>query len=312
MTKFSVIGAGAVGGFFGARLADAGHDVTFVFRKDADLVRERGFIVKSAQGDINIPNPQVVSSATDLELADFVIVAVKATANGSVLPMIKQTLKPAGAVLLIQNGINAEPEYAAALDAGQSVIGGIAVIAAERTEPNIVQHYSLGALTIGRYEPDYALASDDDQTNQLAEVLDAAGVPTHIAGSLLSARWQKLLWNGSFNPVSVLANMNSKEMTDDPSTTALCKRLMTEYLAAANADGCDDLTPVDLDFMFQSSVHMDPYYPSMKVDFDNGRLMEVDAIVGEPLKRAAATGSPMPSTQVVFELMSALNRQIAK
>ena len=311
LAKFSVIGAGAVGGFFGAKLATAGHDVTFVFRSDTELIRERGFTIKSAQGDFTIDNPQVVADAAELEPADFVVVAVKATANEAVIPVIKQTLKPGGAVLLIQNGINAESDYAAALDPDQSVIGAIALIAAERTEPNVVQHYSLGALTIGKYGPDYEAQPDDEQTKDLAAILDGAGVPAHVANSLLSARWQKLFWNGSFNPVSVLASMNSKEMTDEPHAADLCKRLMAEYLAAAKADGCHDLTETDCEFMFQSSVHMDHYDPSMKVDFDHGRQMEVDSIVGEPLKRGEATGTPMPSTQVVFELMSALNSKIS-
>lgn len=307
MAKFSVIGAGAVGGYYGAKLAAAGHNVTFVFRRDTELIRSQGFTVKSGQGDIDLDQPRCVSDSSELEPADYVIVAVKATANAAVTPLIQKILTSSGTVLLIQNGINCEPEYALGLGPNQSVVGGLAMIAAERTAPNIVEHYALGALTVGSYADNYVTAPDSKQPHELARLLIEAGVPTHIAPNLLSARWQKLLWNGSFNPISVLADMNTYEMTQDPHIASLVRRVMNEYLQAAQADGCDGLTDVDCDMMFQSSVHMAPYSPSMKVDFDHGRLMESEAIIGEPLKRAAATNTAMPATQAIYELISARN-----
>lgn len=310
MTTFSVIGAGAVGGYYGARLADAGHEVTFVFQNDADYIREHGFKIASPLGDIDLKNPLCVKQATDLAPADVVIVALKATVNPVIAPMIVQALKPNGTVLLIQNGINCEQLYAEHLSEDQSVVGAIALIAAERTERNKVEHYSLGSLNIGRYLDGYKTAPADDALKQLASTFVDAGVPVNVEDSLLTARWQKLLWNSSFNPISVLADRNSKEMTEEPHCAELVKRVMDEVLAAARADGCTALTEADNEMMFQSSVHMEPYDPSMKVDFDHGRIMEADAILGEPIRRAQANGTPTPNLQVIYDLISSLNAKV--
>lgn len=309
MTTFSVVGTGAVGGYYGARLAEAGHEVTFVFRNDADYIREHGFKVKSPEGDIDLKSPNCVANTPDLEPADVVIVAVKSTVNQDVAPLIGNALKPDGTLLLIQNGINGEPLFAKYLDDAQSIVGATALIAAERTERNVVEHFSLGSLNLGRYLANYATAPDDLTAQRLADVFNDAKVPTHVSQSLLEARWQKLLWNASFNPISVLANRNSFEMTEEPHCADLVKRVMNEVLAASRADGCD-LTENDTELMFQSSVHMPPYQPSMKIDFLNDREMEVDAILGEPIKRAEANGTPTPDLKVIYDLIASINAKL--
>lgn len=310
MATFSIIGAGAVGGYFGARLAEAGNDVTFVFRGNEDYVREHGFTVSSPLGDIDLKNPDCVGDMSELKPADYVIVAVKATANPAILPGIASTLNPEGTVLLIQNGINQEPLYAAQLSDKQTVIGASALIAAEFKGQNHVDHFSLGALEIGTYADGYAKTEGDARAKELADIFQAAKVPVNVDDNLLRARWQKLIWNAAFNPTSVLTGLNTKEMTDDAHASAYVKRIMLEVLAAAQADGCTELTENELDGSFQASVVMDPYFPSMKVDFDNGRVMEADAILGEPIERGKAVGVDMPALQAAFDLISAINGRL--
>lgn len=309
MTTYVVIGAGAIGGFYGAHLAKAGHEVHFMFRKDAEHVRSNGLNVISPDGDFSLTEVNAHSSWDSLPQADVVIVAVKSQANEEVALLVPQVLKTDGAVLLIQNGINAEPVYAEPLQESQEVIGGLAFIGSERTAPNEISHFSFGTLTLAGYSDGYAPVAPTAKMQQIQADFEPSGIPIVLADSLLGSRWQKLLWNVPFNALSVILRAHTDTLVNDPATQDLARRIMQEVSDAAQAERCP-LPDGLIDAMIEGTKFMPAYATSMKVDFDHGRPLEIDSIVGQPIQRAKNAGVAMPATEVLYRQLQYINHQL--
>ncbi len=306
-----VIGAGAVGGYYGAMLARAGHDVHFLARSDAEVVARDGLIVKSVGGDFTIHPVNAHAGWNSMPRADVVIVSVKSTVNDDVFPLAEQVVKPGGLVVLIQNGMGAEAALARELPESVELIGGLAFIGAEKTGPNEITHSDYGSLTLGVFAPDYQDAESDERTIRLVDALTAAGVPTELNPSLRQARWQKLVWNIPFNTLSVVLDATTAELINDPATHELVHAMMDEVMAAAKADGCE--LPADLpEAMLAATKTMSPYSTSMKVDFNAGRRLEVDGIVGGALVRARAHGVEAPILETIYRQLQFIDQRLQR
>ncbi len=312
MLRYAVIGSGAVGGFYGIRLAQAGAHVQFLFRHDADDVRTHGLDLTSPQGDVHLDRVDVSADWDGLRPCDVLVVAVKATANEDVVRLLREhadhLLGPDAAVLLIQNGIGAEPAYAAC---GRPVLAGLAFLCAQRTGPHSVAHLDFGALTIAAHDPAERPAGVTPTMAAIGHDLGRAGIEVHLDDDLVRARWRKLMWNVPFNPLSVILDATTDELMGDPSAVDLIRRLMQEVAAASAAEGrpLPDSLPDDL---LAATARMAPYATSMKVDADAGRRLEVDAMLGEPLRRAARVGVAMPSVAVLHAQLAFLDRRAAR
>lgn len=308
MLRYAVVGSGAVGCFYGIRLANAGADVQFLLRSGLAEVRGRGMELKSPDGDIRLARPRLAGSWPELEPCDVLVVAVKATANADVIAHLVRhagrLIVPGGGVLLVQNGIGAEPAFAAA--AGCPVLGGLAFLCANRVRPGVVRHLDFGALTIAAHDPSGEAAGVTALMRAVAADLERAGTKVHLDTDLIRARWRKLMWNIPFNPLSVILDATTDELMGDTDTVELVRVIMAEVAAAAVADG--RALPGDLiDDLLVATARMAPYATSMKLDADAGRPLEVDAMLAEPLRRAARTGTPMPSVSVLHRELAFLD-----
>ena len=314
MLRYAVVGAGAVGGFYGIRLAHAGASVQFLVRGAADDVREHGLDLTSPEGDLHLDDVDVATEWAQLGACDVLIVAVKATDNAVVLARLAEhvdrILEPRGAVLLIQNGIGAEPAFAAAAP-GREVLGGLAFLCAQRTGPNSVAHLDYGALTIAAHAPDEVPAGVTPLMKQIVADLTAARTAAVLDDDLVLARWRKLLWNIPFNPLSVILDATTDELVADPHTVALIRVLMEEVRAAAAAEG--RMLPEGIvDDLLAATARMAPYATSMKLDAESGRPMEVDVMLAEPLRRAASSGVAMPAVSVLHQQLAFLDARAAR
>lgn len=311
MLRYAVVGAGAVGCFYGIRLAHAGADVQFLFRRGAADVRAHGLDLTSPSGDVHLDGVRAVDDWAGLTACDVLLVAVKATANehvrGELARHADRLLGPDGAVLLAQNGIGAEPGFAAAAG-GREVLAGLAFLCAERTGPRAVAHLDFGALTLACHAPDDAPAGITPRMRQVAADLGSAGVEAILADDLVQARWRKLMWNVPFNPLSVILQATTDALVGDPATAALIGTLMDEVAAVAAAEGhaLPDGLAADL---LAVTARMAPYATSMAVDARAGRPLEVDALLGEPLRRAARVGVAMPGVAVLQRELAFLDRR---
>ena len=312
MLRYAVVGSGAVGGFYGIRLAHAGADVQFLIRRDADAdaVRTHGLDLRSPDGDLLLEDVHVARDWAQLIPCDVLVVAVKATSNADVLAHLAEhadrLLAPDGGILLVQNGIGVEPGFAAAAP-GREVLGGLAFLCAHRIGPRQVEHLDYGTLTIAAHAAEDAAAGVTPLMRAIAADLDSAGTRAVLDEDLVRARWRKLMWNIPFNPLSVILDATTDELVADPATLALIRTLMAEVAAAAAAEG-RELPPTLIDDLVAATARMAPYATSMKLDADAGRPMEVDVMLAEPLRRAARAGVAMPSVAVLHSQLAFLDR----
>ncbi|HEX6887714.1 MAG TPA: 2-dehydropantoate 2-reductase [Candidatus Nanopelagicales bacterium] len=311
MLRYAVIGAGAVGCFYGIRLAAAGAPVQFLVRREAQAVRDRGLTLTSPEGDQHVPAPHVAASWDELEPCDVLLVAVKATANDAVQHELanhaRRLLGRAGTVLLVQNGIGCEAGFARA--GSVPVLGGLAFLCAQQRVPGVVAHLDYGALTIAASSPDERPMGVTPVMWAIAEDLGAAGTQCLLDDDLVRARWRKLMWNVPFNPLSVILGASTAQLMASAEAVALIRRVMAEVAAAAAAEG-RRLPDSLADDLLAMTARMAPYDTSMKLDADRGRPMEVDAMLGEPLRRAARAGVPMPTVAALRDQLAFLDARI--
>lgn len=285
--RYGIIGSGAIGGYYGAKLARKGHDVHFLFHSDYDFVRTNGLQVDSCDGSFHLDNPQAYRSTADMPPCDVVIVALKTTNNhllGTLLPPLR---KPDSLVLLIQNGIGVEDDVQRAFP-GVQLAAGLAFICSAKTEPGRVSHQCYGSINIGNYS-----CRDKAMLNRLIAELQEAGVAATEV-EYKEARWKKAVWNMPFNGMTVALDTRTDRLLANPSTLTLIRDLMLEVIGAARALDVSNIDASFADKMIESTLSMTPYSPSMKLDYDFHRPMEIDYLYSRPIAEARAAGFDMP------------------
>lgn len=303
--SYTVVGAGAVGLLYGTRLAVAGHPVRWLVRSHADVLRRDGIEVTS-QGERLCIDPAGVVAATDpadLPPSDVVLLATKTTANSVLGEVLGDVCAPGAHVVVLQNGLGAEQQVRREVPAAGAVIGGLCFVCAERTGPGRAEHLDYGAVTLAPLEPEHAPVAE-----AIAQDLAGAGVETSVLEDLGVARWRKLVWNIPFNGLCTLLDATTEELLADDSARALVVDLMDEVVAAARATGHP--LPADVrDHMLALTEQMRPYAPSMKLDHDAGRPLEVEAIYGGPTRAARAAGAPMSRVEALTGALGFLDRR---
>ncbi len=283
--KYAVIGTGAIGGYFGGKLARAGKEVHFLFRSDYKVVKEKGLQINSVNGDFLINPVNAYQSTQDMPVCDVVLVGLKTTANDLLPELLKPILHKNSLVVLIQNGLGVE-EKLAEFFPNVGIAGGMAFICSQKNSPGVISHLDYGQLNLGLYQGDAKLLK------QVSTDLLEAGVKINVAENLGYARWQKLLWNVPFNGMCVVLNTNTEKLMENEATRELSKNIMFEVIQAARKCGYD-LSDELPDKMIKMTMQMKPYAPSMKLDFDNKRPLEIEAIYSAPILAARKAGYEM-------------------
>jgi 2-dehydropantoate 2-reductase len=290
--KYAIIGTGAVGGYYGGRLANAGHDVHFLLHSDYEYVRENGFHVESCNGSFHLPRPNVYRSVHDMPQADVVIVALKTTRNALLAELLPPLLHPQTLVLLIQNGIGLEPDVQKMFP-GLWLAAGLAFICSAKTGPGQVSHQCYGHINIGNYScPDARIME------QLIADFNASGIKAAEV-EYREARWKKAVWNMPFNGMTVVMDAQTDKLLQNPSTMALIRRQMLEVIGAARALGVQNIDDSFADRMIQNTLDMVPYSPSMKLDHDFHRPMEIDYLYTRAIAEAHKAGFAMPCLEML-------------
>lgn len=259
--RFGVIGSGAVGCYYGGRLAHAGEEVHFLFRSDYEYVRENGLTVRSILGDFHV-RVNAYRDAAEMPPVDVVVVALKGT-DVAALPGL---LPHNAAALCLMNGLGNE-EFIATFC--ERVIFGSAFICSEKIAPGIVEHTAAGALRVSDRE--------------LADVFVRAGVPCTFDENGKRIKWSKLVWNIPFNGLSVYYGGATTDVILK-SHEEFVLGLMLEVIEAAGNDGVI-LSPDLIDKNIEATKKMGAYRTSMMVDYVKGRPLEIESILAEPLRR---------------------------
>lgn len=302
--KISIIGTGAIGGYYGMLLANAGHDVHFLLHSDYAHVKKHGLQLTSAvHNNILLPNVNAYNNVAAMPAADVVLVGLKTTQNQTVLPKLLEALaNPNSLVVLIQNGLGMEEDLAARFPEMQ-IAGGVALIGSHKTEAGHIVHQDYGNLDLGSYN-----VKNKELLEQLVVALNAAGV-TSTLDDLQTLRWKKLVWNMSFNGLTVALDTTTDKIITNTESLARCKQIMKEVILAAKAT---DSVAIPDSFVEEAVVfteQMKPYKPSMKLDYDFHRPLELTYLYERPIKAAKAAGYEMQATNALYEELVTLTSQ---
>ncbi len=306
LNSFAIIGTGAVGGYYGALLQRAGFNVHFLLHSDYLHVRDNGLVIESVNGDFQLPHINAYSAAGDMPRCDVVVVALKTTNNRVLSEILPHLVKKDTIVLTLQNGLGSEEEIAGIVGPDR-VIGGLCFLCSNKVGPGHIRHLDYGLITIGEYRQDGTPGGITPRLQELGSALRAADIPIATIEDLPLARWKKLVWNIPFNGLSVVRDTLTDKLIQDPSTRALCKTLMNEVVSASAACA-RPIEPAFTEKMIADTEKMEPYAPSMKLDFDRGNPMEIESIYGIPIRTARAAGIAMPETEKLYRQLQKLNQ----
>jgi 2-dehydropantoate 2-reductase len=287
-SSVAVVGAGAIGLYYGALLAAAGEDLRFLLRSDYDAVKAGGIRLDSVAGDLHLPQVVGHRDSAGIGPVDLVIVAWKATSNPLLDRVLPPLLHPGTQVLTLQNGLG-NCEQIARITGADRVLGAMCFVCLNRISPGHVRHTAGGRISVGELAPD-----GRGRAEEIARRFAAAGIPCEATPRLAEAQWKKLVWNIPFNGLAIAeGGVTTAALLARPEVESEIRALMAEVIAAARAQGLalDDSL---IDFNVERTRPMGPYRPSSMIDFVEGREIEFDAIWGEPLSRALAAGVEMP------------------
>ncbi len=296
--KILVMGTGGIGAFVGAYLARAGEEVVFCAR-GAMLrgLREHGLTIGGIRPEFTVKPVVATEEPRDHAPYDLVLVCVKSYDTEEAGRRLVGCLKPDGAVITLQNGIENEHRLAQILGAGR-VLAGNSRIGAEVKAPGVVHHSSTGYVDIGELD-----SRDTERLHRFAAAFEHAGILGKLVDNFLVARWQKLLGNCCFNVVSALTRRPLGPLVDDPDAARLMRTLMTEAMTVAHAEGA----PIDPAFIDASLKHarekLRKNRPSTLQDLERGRRLEYDAISGAVIRAARRHGIDVPVTEAVYALL---------
>jgi len=290
--RYAIIGTGAIGGYYGGRLAESGKVVDFLYNSEYEYVKEHGLRVDSVAGDFCINLIQAYRTTADMPQCDVAIVALKSTRNNMLPDMLRPILHKDTVIVLIQNGLGLEAELSEAYP-NHAIAGGMAFICTSRVGMGHIKHADYGALTVG-----YHRNANEEVMLQMKSDFENAKIPFTIAGNLNEARWRKLVWNIPYNGITVVLNTSTDNLMNNKETRKLIRNLMEEVVAGAAACG-EHIESEFIEKMLTMTDNMRPYAPSMKLDYDNHREMEIRAIYSNPIRVAKSAGYDMRKTEML-------------
>jgi 2-dehydropantoate 2-reductase len=289
--RYGIIGTGAIGGYYGAKLAKAGEEVYFLFHSDYDVVCKNGLQVNSCDGDFHLFPVHACQRAEDMPQCDVVLVALKSVNEVLLKTLLPPLLKPSTLVVLIQNGIGVEDDVQRMFP-DTSLAAGLAFICAAKTEPGIVDHQAQGSINIGNYS-----CKDRTVMNNMILEMKAAGIKVAEV-EYHEARWRKAIWNMPFNGMTVALDTNTDALLSNPDTMRLIHDLMLEVIDGARACGVS-IGHEYADKLIAYTQAMPPYLPSMKLDYDFHRPMEIYYLYTRPIEEARKAGYEMPKLSML-------------
>ncbi|MBT9317196.1 putative 2-dehydropantoate 2-reductase [Leptothoe spongobia] len=312
--RYAIIGTGAIGGYYGARLQQSGCDVHFLLRSDYDHVKKQGLVVESVDGDITLPQVNAYNNPADMPPMDVVVIALKTTQNHCLIELMPP-LKEGAIVLTLQNGLGIEDELAQ-LVLPEQVMGGLCFICSNKVGQGHIHHLDYGKVQLGAYSASHQKRALTVTMMEIADDFRAAKIPINVTDDLFMARWRKLVWNVPYNGLSVVLDATTNELMADEEVRSQIHTLMTEVITIANtwaatiADAAVPLRQIPMTFatdMLAATTRMKPYRTSMKIDFDAGRPLEVEAILGNPVRAADKLGIATPQMKKLYHQVKQLS-----
>jgi 2-dehydropantoate 2-reductase len=298
--RFAIVGTGALGGFYGGLLAKIGQDVHFLMRSDADYVRQHGLRVDSKLGDFHLPKVNVYDRVDSMPQCDCVIVAMKSTQNAQLPSLLPPLMGENSIALVLQNGLHVEQATRDVVGPGR-VVGGCCFLCSNKVGPGHIRHLDYGKILMGPFRgmDDSEPGPPMERLVALRDIFRQTGIECEVTESLSWARWRKLMWNLTFNGLSVILDSSTDAIMKHPHSRALAESILKEVRQTAVACGYD-IEPGFVQYMMEHTDDMVPYDSSMRLDFKAGRPIEVEAIYGNAIRAAGKKGVVSPIIESMY------------
>ena len=292
--KVAVMGAGAVGCYYGAMLARAGHEVVLIGRPaHVEAVRAKGLRLEMKAFDEHVPLGASTAPSA-VQGAHLVLFCVKSTDSEAAAAQIAPHLSSDALVLTLQNGVDNDARVRSVL-AAHEVAAAVVYVATEMAGPGHVKHHGRGELVI----------APSRTSEQVAQHLVAAGVPTQISDNVRGSLWAKLILNCAYNALSAVSQLPYGELTKGVGVADVIRDVVAECLAVAKAEGV--VVPGDTDAAIRGIAQSMPsQFSSTAQDLARGKLSEIDHLNGLVVRRGEALGVPTPANRVLFVMVKLL------
>lgn len=299
MEHILVVGAGSVGGYFGAHLAKRNPKVSFLLRPATlAAVRRHGLVVRSASGTLTV-HPRAAANAAELPKPDLVVLAVKAYDLDEAMAQLEPVLEDRTVILTLQNGVDTEDRVLARLKRDR-VVGGVAFIYSRIVEPGVIDHYKKGSVAIGEL-----MGHTSDRVTAIADVFRAAGIPCQVTEDIRRSKWEKMCWNCVFNPLTVLVNDRVAKTLDHPEMLRVIHGIVEEVAAVAAAVK----VPLAADMaekVVRWTQEIRDIHTSMYDDWKAGRPTEIEYLNGYVARIGRELGVPTPLNEAMAALVKTI------
>jgi len=298
----AIVGSGALGLYYGAKLAHSGVPVSFLARRDLVHLQQKGLQIRCTEGDFHLKEIKAYAEPKQIGPVDLVIVAIKTTSNASLAELLPPLIGLETAVCTLQNGLGNE-EMIGSIVGRDRVLCGVCHVCVSRPTPGVASNMSGGNIRFSDLT-----AGDTPRAQSIAQLFEQAGIRCSVAPSVGSARWYKLVWNVPFNGLSIAeGGIDTAQILANPKLHAKTLVLMNEVMAASTALGFPQV-PEHPKQEIARTQKMGAYQPSSLLDYLAKKPVELESIWGEALRQGTAAGVPMPSLQKLYERLRSLVR----
>jgi 2-dehydropantoate 2-reductase len=302
MQNILVVGAGSVGGYFGAHLAKNNPNVSFLLRpRTCEAVRKNGLTIRSAGGNFTV-HPKVSSDLRELPPPDLIILGVKAYDLDGVLDQLEPVLTKKTVILTLQNGVDVEDRILARLHR-DCVVGGVAFIYSKIVEPGVIEHYKRGVVAVGEM-----MGHKSERVQAIVDVFKHAGLQCQLSEDIRKRKWEKMCWNCVFNPITVLINDRVAKALDHPEMMGVIRQIVGE-VAAVSATLKVPLAPDIAEKTIQAAQAIRDIHTSMYDDWKAGRPTEIDSLNGYIVQKGRELGIPTPVNEALTAMVKAVTER---
>jgi 2-dehydropantoate 2-reductase len=302
--RTAIMGAGAVGGFFGAKLAAASNDVAFIARgAHLAAMQREGLIIESFAGNFHVRDALFTDDPTEVGVADLILFSVKSYETESAAQALEPMVGEKTVILSLQNGVDNADKIAHVWGVPRT-LAGVVYIGSQLSYPGTIKHSAGGRIVFGELD-----GRVHETTQAVEQVLSSAQIPCEINTEIRKAQWRKLLWNAPFCAISCLARATAKEIAESDSLTKLAVNCMAEVKEAANTVSID-LDPALFDETLNFSSSLGEFKPSMLQDLEAGKPLEFEAFNGIVVSLLQQAGKQAPTNQVFYSVLKYLDKKI--
>ena len=302
--RVAVMGAGAVGGYFGARLAGASNDVAFIARgPHLAALRRQGLTLESPQGNLHIRDALFTDDLSQVGVVDLVLFCVKSYDTEATADKLASLIGDRTIILSLQNGVDNADKIAQRWG-HKRTLAGVVYIGSQLLQPGKIKHSSGGRIVFGELD-----GQVHESTQAVERVLSSAQISCEVSRAIRNIQWRKLLWNAPFCAISCLTRTNVKEIVESESLTKLALDCMTEVREAAQAQAID-LDPALFEETLNFSKSLGDFKPSMLQDLEAGKPLEYEAFNGIVVGLLDRIGKQAPTNQVFYGALKYLDKKI--